>query len=110
MRVACLALLLVTGLFMTVYGKLGFGRGRWLTVHQIIGAVIILNAVFIMVPVGGDHLALVSEIDRGNQSMDVFNALKTREAIFGAVNVLLALFSIFIATLKPRLGQIATAR
>jgi hypothetical protein len=100
-----LALLALTGLFMTVYGRLGFGRRRWLTVHQIIGAVILLNAAFVLVPVGGDLLDVVSEIDRGNQSMDVFNALKTREAIFGAVNVLLALFNIFIATLKPRLGQ-----
>jgi hypothetical protein len=100
-----LALLAFTGLFMTVHGRLGFGRQRWLTVHQIIGAVIILNAAFILVPAGGDLLDVVSEISRGNQSMAVFNALETREAIFGAVNVLLALLGIFIATLKPRLGQ-----
>jgi hypothetical protein len=32
-----LALLAATGLFMTFRGGLGFGRRRWLTVHQIIG-------------------------------------------------------------------------
>jgi hypothetical protein len=42
-----LALLVATGLFMTVHGGLGFGRRRWLTVHQIIGALILLNAAFI---------------------------------------------------------------
>jgi hypothetical protein len=47
-----LALLAATGLFMCLRGGLGFRRRRWLTVHQTIGALILLNAALILVPEG----------------------------------------------------------
>lgn len=100
-----LALLVVTGLFMILYGKLGFGRRRWLTAHQTIGVLIALNAALVLVPVGGNLLDVAVEIIRGSKSMEAFNALKDREAMFGAVNLVLALVTIFLATLKPALGQ-----
>jgi hypothetical protein len=53
-------------------GGLGFGRRRWLTVHQIIGALILLNAALIIVPVGGDLLDAASEIVQGRGSMEAF--------------------------------------
>jgi hypothetical protein len=100
-----LALLVVTGLFMTFRGGLGFGRRRWLTVHQIIGALILLNVAFILVPVGGELLHLAAEIIQDSGTMEAFNALKGREGMFGAVNLVLALVTIFVAVLKPALGQ-----
>ena len=100
-----LALLVATGLFMTVHGGLGFGRRRWLTVHQIIGALILLNAALILVPIGGDLLDVASEIIQGRGSMEAFASLTGRERLFGAANLLLALVTIFIAVLKPALWQ-----
>jgi hypothetical protein len=90
---------------MTVHGGLGFGRRRWLTVHQIIGALILLNAALILVPIGGDLLDVASEIIQGRGSMEAFAALTGRERLFGAANLLLALVTIFIAVLKPALWQ-----
>jgi hypothetical protein len=100
-----LALLAATGLFMSFRGGLGFGRRRWLTVHQIIGALILLNAAFILVPVGGDLLDVASKIIQGSGSLEAFRALSGREGMFGALNVVLALATIFVAALKPALGQ-----
>jgi hypothetical protein len=100
-----LALLAATGLFMTLYGRLGFGRRRWLTVHQIIGALILLNAALILVPVGGDLLDAASRIIQGSGSLEAFEALAGRERMFGALNLVLALATIFLAVLKPVLGQ-----
>jgi hypothetical protein len=100
-----LALLVVTGLFMTLYGKLGFGRRRWLTAHQMIGVLIILNAAFVLVPAGVSLLDVAAEMIRGGGSMETFNAIKNREAMFGAANLVLALVTIFLATLKPAFGR-----
>ena len=100
-----LALLIVTGLVMTLQGGLGFGRWRWLTVHQTIAVLILLNAAFVLVPVGSDLLDLASEIVRGGGSMEAFRALGGRERMFGAANLVLALFTIFVAVLRPGLGQ-----
>jgi hypothetical protein len=97
-----LTLLAVTGLFMTFRGGLGL---RWLTMHQIIGALILLNAAFILVPVGGDLLDLASKIIQGSGSIEAFAMLAGRERTFGAANLVLALVTIFIAVLKPALGQ-----
>jgi hypothetical protein len=103
-----LALLVVTGLFMTLRGRLGFGRRRWLTVHQIVGTLILLNAAVILLPVGGELLDVASKIMQGHASVDDFTALRGRESMFGAVNLLLALITIFVAVLKPALAQSRT--
>ena len=95
-----LALLVATGLFMTFRGGLGFGRWRWLTVHQIIGTLILLNAAFILVPVGGHLLDVASKIIPGSGSMEAFVSLSGRERMFGALNLVLAVVTIFVAVLK----------
>jgi hypothetical protein len=100
-----LALLFVTGLFMTFRGGLGFGRRRWLTVHRIIGALILLNAALILVPVGGDLLDAASKIVEGGGSREAFATLAGRERMFGAANLVLALATVFVAALKPAFGQ-----
>jgi hypothetical protein len=100
-----LALLVATGLFMTFDGGLGFGRWRWLTVHQIIGTLILVNAAFILVPVGGHLLDVASEIIQGSGSTEAFVLLSGREHMFGALNLVLAVVTIFVAVLKPGLGQ-----
>ena len=100
-----LALLVATGLFMTFRGGLGFGRWRWLTVHQIIGTLILLNAAFFLVPVGGHLLDVAWKIIQGGGSTDAFASLSGRERMFGALNLVLAVVTVFVAVLKPRLGQ-----
>ena len=83
-----LALLVVTGLFLTLRGGWGFGRRRWLTVHQIIGVLILLNAGFMLVPIGGDLLDVALKLVQGSASPQDFAALKGRESVFGAANLI----------------------
>jgi Predicted integral membrane protein (DUF2269) len=103
-----LVLLVVSGLFMTLRGGLGFGRWRWLNVHQIVGVLILLNASVSLVPVGGDLLDVASKIMQGRASLDDLAALSARESMFGAASLVLALITIFVAVLKPTLGQSRT--
>jgi hypothetical protein len=103
-----LTLLAATGLFMTFRGGLGFGRRRWLTVHQTIGVLILLNAAFVLVPVGGELLDVALKVTQGSGSLEAFEVLAGRERMFGALNLILALASIFVAALKPALGQSRT--
>jgi hypothetical protein len=100
-----LALLLLTGVFMTVYGKLGFLKRRWLTVHQLIALLIILNAALVLVPVGGELLRGEAAIIEGSGSLESFKAIQVREITFGAINLILALITVFIAVSKPALGK-----
>jgi predicted secreted protein len=100
-----LALLVVTGLFMAGWGGSRFARQRWLIVHVTIGFLIVLIAAFVMLPVGIRSLDQAIKLSHGVGSMETFSALIGRERIFGAITIVLALSSILIVTLKPRLGQ-----
>ena len=100
-----LALLIVTGLFMTVQGRHGFGRRRWLTAHQVLAVLIALNAAFVLVPGGETLRALAAEVADGRRAADAMQALAGRESMFGAANLLMALAAIFVAVLKPGFGQ-----
>jgi hypothetical protein len=100
-----LALLVVTGLFMAGWGGSRFAKQRWLIVHLTIGVLIVLIAAFVMRPVGIRSLDQAIKISHGAGSMATFSALIRRERIFGAITIVLALLSILIVTLKPRLGQ-----
>ena len=100
-----LALLVATGLFMTLRGRLGVLRIRWLTLHQAIALLIVLNAAIVMVPVGAELLATAASVADGAADRDAMASAEIREAAFGAVNVVLALVTIFLAVLKPRFGR-----
>jgi predicted secreted protein len=100
-----LALLVVTGLFMAARGGSRFASQRWLIVHLTIGGLILLITVFVMLPLGIQSLDQAIKISRGTGSMASFSALIARERGFGAINIVLAVLSIFIVALKPRLGQ-----
>ncbi len=100
-----LALLMVTGAVMTARGGLGVGRHRWLTAHQVLAVLIVLNAAIVLVP-GGDALhALAVEVAGGRQPVDVMDAPAGRESLFGAANLLMTLAALVIAVHKPGLGQ-----
>jgi hypothetical protein len=100
-----LALLMLTGLFMAVRGGSRFASQRWLIVHLTIGVSIVLIAALVMVPVGIQSLDQAIEISHGTGSMATFSALLGKERVFGAITIILALISILIVTLKPRLGK-----
>lgn len=100
-----LALLVLTGLFMALRGGARFVRQRWLIAHLAIGALIVVIAGLVMVPVGIQSLDQAIDLSRGAGSLAIFSGLVGKERIFGAISIVLALLSILIATLKPRLGK-----
>jgi uncharacterized membrane protein YqhA len=98
-------LLLVTGIFMIVKGKLPIFKTRWLALHAVFGLLIVLNAVFMLYPTGQELLETASQVATGAPPMEQLHAIEGREAAFGAANLLLCLIMVFIAVAKPRIGQ-----
>ena len=100
-----LALLLVTGAFMAVKGRLPILRRRWLMLHIVFGALILLNAAFVLAPLGQELLGLATEAAAGTGPLERIHRLEGREAAFGAANVLFCLAALMLAAIKPGLGR-----
>ncbi|MDH3236216.1 MAG: hypothetical protein OEQ29_22060 [Alphaproteobacteria bacterium] len=99
-----LVLVVASGLVLTLRGKFGFGRLRWLTLHQLLALAIVVNAVFVLLPAGDALLAAAASWAGGGTEAD-FQALAPREAIAGAINILLAVAAVFVASIRPRLRR-----
>ena len=99
-----LALLVLSGLVMTFRGGFGFGRLRWLTLHQIFALVIIANATFVLLPAGNALISVAKGWVAGGTGAE-YQAIAVRESIAGAINILLAVAAVFVAAIRPRLGS-----
>lgn len=109
-----LGLMLLTGAALYAKGGLRLGGRRWLLLHAGAGALIALNAALVLAPTGREPLGLAEQAAAGGGAAGPgpaagaawarLHALEAREALFGAVNVTLALAAIAIAVVKPRLG------
>jgi hypothetical protein len=58
-----------------------------------------------LVPVGGHLLDMAWKTIQSGGSTEAFVSLSGRERMFGAFNLVLAVVTIFVAVLKPGLGQ-----
>jgi hypothetical protein len=94
---------LVTGIWLTMRRFGGFFRLRWLTIHQALALLILLNAVLLLGPLGERLLDVARSMDQGRPLSDVMQRLSNREALLGACNLLLTIGAVAIATFKPRL-------
>ena len=99
-----LVLIVASGLVLTLRGKFGFGRLRWLTVHQLLALAIVVNAVFVLLPTGDALLAAAESWAGGGPTAD-FQAGAIRESVAGAVNIVLAVAAASVASIRPRLGR-----
>lgn len=95
-----LLLAIASGLGLTLLGKHGFGRKRWLTLHQAAALLILLNALLVLAPAGRKAV----EAARSGSLEAVATAAAT-ESRFGPVNLLLTLSVVVLGVGKPRLGQ-----
>ena len=93
----------ITGFTMLFIGKLSIIKIRWLAVHVCLGVLIVLNAVFILIPVGVEILEASQNMLTGVGSMENFHQLKDKEAIFGALNIFSCLILVALAVIKPKL-------
>lgn len=100
-----LGLLLVSGLWLTMSRHGGFFKQRWLTVHQILALFVLLNALLVLAPVGDHLLQLARSAHEGAPSYESVLTLKSKEAAFGATNLVLSLLATAIAVYRPRLKR-----
>lgn len=102
-----LLLAITTGVLMTWRGGFGLFRRRWLTVHQAIGIAALLNALFVLEPIGDRLLEAAQALQAGRLTVPEFLAMTGAEPVFGAINLLLTLATVFIAAIRPRFGSVA---
>jgi len=100
-----LVLLVITGVWMTVRSHGGFFRHRWLTLHQTIAGLILLNAFLILRPLGLQLLAAAQELQGGALDLSTFQHLARREMMFGPVNLVLTLATMAVAVFRPSLRR-----
>ena len=100
-----LALLLATGIAMSLLRKGGFGAHRWLTAHQVLGVIVVVIGMAVLVPTGRELLGSAQGLVDGALSLADHATLARRESIFGAVNVLLALLALTLVIAKPTLRR-----
>jgi hypothetical protein len=94
-------LVVLTGVVMTIRGKYGFFKIRWLGIKQVLAIIILANGTFVLAPYV-DQLVMLSAQGLSQGTLpEEFPPLKAKEDMFGAVNVLLILVSILLAVFKP---------
>jgi len=97
-----LVLLTLTGIALVVMRERPI---RHLRPHLFIVALILLNAVFILLPTGQAILSISSDLAAGSGSNSELSVLQEREAMFGAANILLCLVAVFVGVIKPGGGK-----
>jgi len=100
-----LALALLSGIYMAAKRGGSVFRTRWLMLHALFGTVIVLNAALVLYPIGQELLEAALQVAKGALPIDQLGDMAGREAAFGAVNVVLCLVMVFVAVVKPRIGQ-----
>ena len=65
---------------MTVYGKFGLFRKRWLTLHQLAALVMVANALVMLVPIGRAAVEAAAAIAAGNTA-EALAALMAKEHV-----------------------------
>lgn len=104
-----LALLAVTGIAMTIKSPTGLSQRKWLIAHIVLAALAIVNAGAILIPMGREVFQIATNLPASSDLMQTYQPLKLKESILGGVNLLFALAAMFMATIKPKLKQKASA-
>ena len=99
-----LVLLTLTGIAMIVMRGASLLKMRWTLLHGFIAVLILLNATFVLLPTGQAILTVADGLAAGTGTNAGLHILEGREAMFGAINILLCLTAVFVGVIKPRLG------
>ncbi|MCP4494440.1 MAG: DUF2269 family protein [Gammaproteobacteria bacterium] len=100
-----LVMFTLSGIAMIVIGKMPVHKIKWLAVHVAVGVLVILNAFIVLIPVGTEILVASQNVMVGSVSSETILALKNREAVFGAFNIVACLVLITLAVIKPKFGH-----
>jgi len=105
-----LGLVIVTGVWMTLSYHGGFFRARWLTVHQVLSLLILLNSLVLLRPLGLQVLEVARGLHGPGFDLTSLHTLTREEKTFGAINLVLTLATIAVAVYRPRLLRRTPAR
>jgi hypothetical protein len=96
-----LALLLITGIWMTLTTHGGFFGRRWLTMHQVLGLHLVLGALVILQPLTAQLLELAQGLQQHRVDPGLFQKLTREETTFGVMGLVLALATMAVAIYRP---------
>jgi len=100
-----LFLLIVTGVWLTVRYHGGFMRVRWLTVHQVLAVLILLNTALILGPIGAHMLEVALALRPDAFDLSALHELARQELTFGPINLILTIAAIGVAVFRPAFAQ-----
>ena len=89
---------------MIVMRRASLLKLRWTLLHVSIAVLILLNATYVLLPTGQAILTIADGLAAGTGADAGLPVLEGREAMFGAINILLCLAAVFVGVIKPRLG------
>ena len=96
-----LGLMVATGIPLMIRRKMTPNRLRWMTIKLVLVSLISINGVFLLLPTAWE-MSNVAANAMGSGSLDEsFWNLKSRESIFGAINLILILIVIGVTVSKP---------
>ncbi len=107
-----LVLMLVTGITMMLKGRMTPNQVRWMALKLPLVTLIALNGFFILTP-AGKEIAEIAEASLKLQGAglqatglpDAFHTVKTKEDIFGTLNLIMILIVVSTSVIKPRLRK-----
>ena len=88
-------MIVITGVLMTVR-TYGFFKYTWLNLKHLIIVTVVLNAHLIIVPTADSALHMARLSLAHVTLLSYYNFASSKESVFGAFNVLMILFSIFV--------------
>ncbi len=97
-----LALLVLTGIGLVVMRERPI---RLMGPHLFLAALILVNAIFFLFPIAQAILGIANDLAAGTGSDSELRLLEGREAIFGAINILLCILATVVGVIKPGTGK-----
>ena len=95
-------LLVLTGIGLVVMRERPI---RLMGPHLFLAALVLVNAIFFLFPIAQAILGIANDLAAGTGSDSELRLLEGREAIFGAINILLCILATVVGVIKPGAGK-----
>lgn len=101
-------LTIATGSLMFLQRRTQLASRRWLLAKLPIVTAIALITMLIMAPVGANLLAIAAGATEHRDTLEHLRQVTKREDLFGTINMMLILATLFLSVAKPRLLEAAS--
>jgi uncharacterized membrane protein len=100
-----LILTIVTGIALMFRRGMTPNKLRWMALKLGFVGLIALNGIFVLTPLTQEMATIASNAVNSGTLPAVFSELKTRENIFGAINMVMILTTMWLTVAKPTLRR-----